>query len=49
MKNKKFLLDIQIKCGNIANEILNLVIDAEGTIQMQVAYFIGNNIVSVIT
>ena len=23
MKNEKFLLDIQTKCGDIANEILN--------------------------
>ena len=29
MKNGKFLLDIQIKCGKIADEILNLVINAE--------------------
>ena len=31
LKNEKFLLDIQTKCGNIANEILNRVIDAEQT------------------
>ena len=31
MKNEKFLLDIQTKCGDIANEILNAVIDAERT------------------
>ena len=31
MKNEKFLLDIQTKCGNIANEILNAAIDAEQT------------------
>ena len=30
MKNKKFLLDTQTKCG-IADEILNAAIDAEGT------------------
>ena len=29
LKNVKFLLDIQTKCGNIANEILNAAIDAE--------------------
>ena len=29
MKNEKFLLDIQTKCGDIANEILNAAIDAE--------------------
>ena len=29
MKNEKFLLDIQIKCGDIANEILNAATDAE--------------------
>ena len=31
MKNKKFLLYIQTKCGDIANEILNAAIDAERT------------------
>ena len=31
MKNEKFLLDIQTKCGDIANEILNAAIDAERT------------------
>ena len=31
LKNVKFLLDIQTKCGNIANEILNAAIDAEWT------------------
>ena len=31
MKNEKFLLDIQTKCGDIANEIQNAVIDAERT------------------
>ena len=31
MKNEKFLLDIQIKCGDIANEIPNAPIDAERT------------------
>ena len=29
MKNEKFLLDIQPKCGDIANEILNAVIHVE--------------------
>ena len=29
MKNGKFLLDIQTKCGGIANKILNAAIDAE--------------------
>ena len=29
MKNEKFLIDIQTKCGDIANEILNVAIDAE--------------------
>ena len=31
MKNEKFLLNIQTKCGNIANEILNAAIDAART------------------
>ena len=31
MKNEKFLLDIQTKCGDIANEILNAAIDTERT------------------
>ena len=32
MKNeKKSLLDIETKCGGIANEILNTAIDAEQT------------------
>ena len=31
MKNEKFILDIQTKCGDIANEILNAAIDAERT------------------
>ena len=29
MKNEKFLLDIQTKCGDIVNEILNVATDAE--------------------
>ena len=29
MKHEKFLLDIQTKCGDIANEIQNATIDAE--------------------
>ena len=32
MKNEKFLLDIQTKRGDIANEILNAAIDAELTL-----------------
>ena len=31
MKNEKFQLDIQTKCGHIANEILNATIDTEQT------------------
>ena len=31
MKNEKFLLDIQTKCGDIANKIFNAAIDAERT------------------
>ena len=31
MKNEKFLFDIQAKCGNIANELLNAAIDVERT------------------
>ena len=37
MKNEKFLLDIQTKCGNITNEILNVAIDAEQTSKCKVA------------
>ena len=33
MKNENFLLDIQTKCGDIANKILNAVIDAEQTFE----------------
>ena len=32
MKNEKFLLNIQTKCGDIANEILNAAIDAARTL-----------------
>ena len=38
MKNEKFLLDIQTKCSNIANEILNGVIDAEQTFKCKWPY-----------
>ena len=31
MRNEKFLLDIEAKCGDIANEILNAAINAERT------------------
>ena len=31
MKNEKFLLDIQTKCADMANEIINAAIDAERT------------------
>ena len=31
MKNEKFLLDIQKKCGDIAKEILNVAIEAAQT------------------
>ena len=31
MKKEKFLLDIQTKCGDVANEILNVSIDDEQT------------------
>ena len=31
MKNKKFVLDIQTKCGDIATEFPNAAIDAERT------------------
>ena len=31
LKNEKFLLDIQTQCSDIANEILNAVIDAGQT------------------
>ena len=31
LKNEKFLLDIQTKCSNIANKILNAALDTERT------------------
>ena len=40
MKNEKFLLDIQTKCGNIANEILNVAIDAERTFKCKWPYLV---------
>ena len=33
LKKEKFLLDIQTKCDNIANKILNAAIDAEQTLK----------------
>ena len=39
MKNEKFLLDIQTKCGDIANEILIAAIDAERTFKCMGPYF----------
>ena len=33
MKNEKFLLDIQTKCGDTTNEILNVAIGAEQTLK----------------
>ena len=39
MKNGKFLLDIQTKCGDIANEILNAAIDAERTFKCKWPYY----------
>ena len=38
MKNEKFLLDIQTKCGDIAKEMLNVVIDAEQTFKCKWTY-----------
>ena len=38
MKNEKFLLDIQTKCGDIANEILDAAIDAERTFKYKWPY-----------
>ena len=38
MKNEKFLLDIQTKCGDIANEIPNSAIDAEPTFKCKWPY-----------
>ena len=35
MKNEKFLLDIQTKCGVIASEVLNAAIDAERTFKCE--------------
>ena len=35
IKNEKFLLDIQTKCADIANEILDAVIDAERTLNSE--------------
>ena len=38
MKNEKFLLDIQTKCGNVANEVLNAAIHAEQTFKCKWPY-----------
>ena len=38
MKNKKFLVDIETKCGDISNEILNVGIDAEQTFKCKQPY-----------
>ena len=38
MKIEKFLLDIETKCGDIANEILNAAIDAERTFKCKWPY-----------
>ena len=38
MKNEKFLLDIQAKCGDIANEIPNVAIDTERTFRCKWPY-----------
>ena len=38
MKNVKFLLDIQTKCSDLANEILNAAIDAERTFKCEWPY-----------
>ena len=38
MKNEKFLLDIQTKCGDIANESLNTANDAERTFKCKWPY-----------
>ena len=35
IKNEKFLLDIQTKCADIANEILDAAIDAERTLNSE--------------
>ena len=43
MKNEKFLLDIQTKCGDIANEILNAAIDAERTFSCKWPYIALNS------
>ena len=41
MKNEKFLLDIQTKCGNTPNEILNVAIDTERTFKCKWPYLIS--------
>ena len=43
MKNEKFLIDIQTKCGNITNEILNATIDAERTFNCKWPYIVLNS------
>ena len=43
MKNEKFLLDIQTKYGDIANEILNAAIDAERTLKCKWPYIVLNS------
>ena len=40
MKNKKLLLDIQTKCSDITNEILNAASDAEQTFKCKWPYFV---------
>ena len=40
MKNEKFLLDIQTKYGDIANEILTVVTDAERSFKCKWPYLL---------
>ena len=39
MKNEKFLIDIQTKCGNIAKNILKAATDAERTFKCKWPHF----------
>ena len=43
MKNEKFLFNIQKKCGDIANKILNAANDAEQTFKCKWRKDIGLN------
>ena len=41
MKTEELLIDIQTKCGDMANEILNTAIDAERTFKCKWPKYTG--------